>query len=316
MKLTTAIALSSCATLSGVLALGLAGWPASGTGEPDVRNGAAAAAHAPLATGPAAADAARALSPAASAGPTAPPLRFIAVDPLAADDQAGTVRRPTNSFVFTRAIYSGRGRGGWGGRGRGSWATDYPKADNQFNVVLQRLVDIDAYGDANAITLDDPDVRRFPMLYALEVGGMAMTAAEVAGLRSYLLQGGFLMIDDFWGTSEWRNFEREIRRVLPEYQIQEIPLDHPIFSAFYQIDTIIQVPAVGNWRGGRTWEGDGVTPHVRGIFDDDGRLLVAINWNTDLGDAWEWAEQPDYPLEFSTYAFQVGVNYIVYAMSH
>lgn len=278
MKLTTAIVLLSCATVGGVMALDLPGRP------------------------------------------TAPPLRVIAVDPLADADQAGTVRYPTNSFVFTRAIYSGRGRGrgGFGGGGRcgQSWCTDYPKADNQFNVVLQRLVDIDAYGVANAITLDDPDLRRFPMLYALEVGGMALTGAEVAGLRSYLLQGGFLMIDDFWGTSEWRNFESEIRRVLPEYQIQEIPMDHPIFNAFYQIDTIIQVPARGNFRGGQTWERDGVTPHVRGIFDDDGRLLVAINWNTDLGDAWEWAEQPDYPLEFSTYAFQVGVNYIVYAMSH
>ena len=240
--------------------------------------------------------------------------RFLTAVPAPDADLQGRVPHPSNSFVFTRAIYSG-GRGGWGRGGR-AWATDYPKADNQFNVVLRRLVDIDAYPRENAVTLDDPDVRRFPFLYALEVGNMQLTSREVAGLRSYLLAGGFLMIDDFWGTYEWRNFEREIRQVLPEYDIVEIPMDHPLFRSFYQIDTIIQVPARGNFVGGRTWEQDGYTPHVRGIFDDEGRLLVGINWNTDLGDAWEWAEQPDYPLQFSTYAFQMAVNFVVYAMSH
>ena len=146
---------------------------------------------------------------------------------------------------------------------------------------------------------------------------MYMTEAEVKGLRDYLLAGGFLMIDDFWGSWEWANFETEIRRVLPEYQIVEVPLDHPIFNTVYNIKEIVQVPNIGNAQPGRrTWEQDGVVPHVRGIFDEDGRLMVIINWNTDIGDAWEWAESPYYPLRYSTYAIEITVNIIVYAMSH
>ncbi len=218
-------------------------------------------------------------------------------------------------FYFSRVAYSGYGRGYYG-RGR-TWAIDFPKADRQFLIVLKRLVNLDMYEMEHPVVLDDPGVRRFPFLYALEVGGMALTHAEVQGLRSYLLAGGFLVIDDFWGSWEWDNFENEMRRVLPEYPIVELDLDHPLFSAFYDIDEILQVPGrFQGRRGGRTWEGDGRVPHVRGIFDEHGRLMVVINWNTDLGDAWEWADDPYYPLKYSTYAYEMGVNMIVYAMSH
>ncbi len=225
-----------------------------------------------------------------------------------------TLKNPSaagREFFFTRAIYSG-GRG-WRG---GSWATDYPKADRQFLAIIDRLVDLDAYERENAVQLDDPNIRRFPFLYALEVGYMYMTEPEAKGLRDYLLAGGFLMIDDFWGSGEWANFEAEIKRVLPEYPIVEVPLDHPLFNTFYDIDEILQVPNIRRAQGGPTWQRDGITPHVRGIFDEDGRLMVVINWNTDIGDAWEWAEHPYYPLRYSTYAIQITVNTIVYAMSH
>ena len=223
----------------------------------------------------------------------------------------GGARREGREFFFTRAIYSG-GRG-WRG---GSWATDYPKADRQFLTIIDRLVDLDAYELENAVALDDPQIRKFPFLYTLEVGYMYMTEPEVKGLRDYLLAGGFLMIDDFWGSAEWANFEAEIRRALPEYPIVEIPLDHPVFTTFYDIDEVLQVPNVNRAQGGPTWQRDGITPHVRGIFDEKGRLMVMINWNTDIGDAWEWAESPYYPLRYSTYAIQITVNAIVYAMSH
>jgi len=214
-------------------------------------------------------------------------------------------------FFFTRAIYSG-------GYRRGSWAVDYPKADRQFLTIIGRLVDLlDSYERENAVRLDNPDLRRFPFLYALEVGYMYMTEAEVKGLRDYLLAGGFLMIDDFWGTWEWANFEAEIKRVLPEYPIVEMPLDHPVFHTVYNIEEIVQVPNYGNAQPGRrTWERDGYEPHVRGIFDEEGRLMVIINWNTDIGDAWEWAEDPFYPLYYSTFAIEITLNIIVYAMSH
>ena len=107
-----------------------------------------------------------------------------------------------------------------------------------------------------------------------------------------------------------------MRRVLPGCPIVDLPPDHPLFSAFYDVKEILQVPNVGNAMAGRTSERDGYTPYLRGIFDDQGRLMVVINANTDLGDAWEWAERPEYPLKFSTFAYQMGVNFIVYGMSH
>lgn len=218
------------------------------------------------------------------------------------------------AFFFTRAIYSGYGRG-WGRRG--SWSVDFPKADRQFLVVLRRLTNLDAYENENAVRLDDPALRRYPFLYALEVGAMSLTQDEVRGLRNYLEAGGFLVIDDFWGDREWANFAGEMARVLPGRPIVDIPPDHALFRSFYDIDEVIQVPMVSiGRRGGPTWECYGCEPVVRGIFDDEGRLMVVINFNTDLGDAWEWAEDPFYPLPYSTFAYQMGVNMIVYAMSH
>ena len=222
--------------------------------------------------------------------------------------------REWHEFYFTRAAYSSW-RGGWGGRGQ-SWAIDYPKADRQFLTVLKRLTNLDAYDDENAVALTDERIRHYPFLYALEVGYMDMSPPEVEGLRNYLRAGGFLVIDDFWGSQEWAQFEYQMGLVFPGREIIDLDLDHPVFNTFYEIDEILQVPAYGRYWGGRTSERDGYVPYVKGIEDDDGRLMVIINWNTDLGDAWEWAEQPDYPLEYSTFAFQMGVNMIVYAMSH
>ena len=213
-------------------------------------------------------------------------------------------------FYWTRAIYSGWGRRGWGQ----SWATDYPKGDQQFLVVLKRLVRLNAYDWDNAIRLDDPILRRFPIIYAVEVGGMDMTNPEVEGLRNYLDAGGFLIVDDFWGQREWDVFEYNIRRVYPDHPIVDITLDHPIYSAYYDIEEVKQVPAIG--RAMYPAECYGCTPYVKGIYDEAGRLVVIINFNTDLGDAWEWAEDPRYPLEYSTYAYEIGANMIVYAMSH
>jgi hypothetical protein len=230
-------------------------------------------------------------------------------------------------FYFTRAIYNDDMTGRFGrGRGRRDWATDFPKADCQFVSVIKRLAGLDTYGDSWAIRLDDPKIRRYPFLYALEVGrngGWSLNEDETDGLRDYLAAGGFLVIDDFWGTQQWAAFEREMTRILPNHPIVEIPLDHEIFRAFYTIEEIVQVPNVSNGAaiahgipGAVTYQQDGYVPHALGIFADDGRLMVFINWNTDLGDAWEWAEQPDYPLEFSTFAFQMGVNMILYSMTH
>ena len=223
---------------------------------------------------------------------------------------------PMHEFYFTRAAYSGGG-GGFRRWRRQSWATDYPKSDRQFLIVAERLTGLDMFMEAHPRELTDEHLNRFPFLYALEVGYMSMTPEEATALREYLLRGGFLVVDDFWGTYEWEIFEYEMQKVFPEYPIVDIPLEHEIFHTFYDIDEIIQVPNVNNGRSGwRTHERDGYEPFVKGIFDDEGRLMVIINWNTDLGDAWEWAEDPYYPLRYSTYAIQMGVNFIIYAMSH
>jgi len=218
-----------------------------------------------------------------------------------------------HEFTFARAAYSGSSWGwGWG-----SWSTDYPKADRQFLIGVKRLTRIDAYAGEHAVRLDDPELLHYPFLYAVEVGRMGLTEEEVLGLRRYLAAGGFLLVDDFWGSWEWSVFEAEIHRVLPGRPIVDLPLDHPVFHTVYNIDEVLQVPNVRNgMMGGPYWERDGYTPFCRGIFDEDGRLVVMINWNSDLGDAWEWAENPYYPLDRSTFAYQLGINAIVFAMTH
>ncbi len=221
---------------------------------------------------------------------------------------------PTHEFSFTRAVYSD---GGFGRRRWAAWATDFPKADRQFLYILDRMLTLlDVNRDENPVQLTDPNLRRYPFLYALEVGAMYLSPPEIEALRDYVHAGGFLVIDDFWGTREWANFEYQIRQVFPARAIEEITLDHPIFHSFYDIEEILQVPSIGNARYGQYWERDGYVPHVRGIFDDYGDLMVVINWNTDLGDAWEWSESPDYPFDRSSFAYQMAINFIIYAMTH
>jgi hypothetical protein len=216
-------------------------------------------------------------------------------------------------FYWTRAVYSGYGRRGFFGGG-GSWAVDFPKSDQQFMIVLKRLVRLNGYDWENPVSLANPDLRKFPLIYMLEVGGMDMTEAEVRGLRGFMDAGGFVIVDDFWGPREWDIFEYNMRRVYPDRPIVDVGLDHPVYSSYYTIDHVEMTPAIGNTR--QRTECWGCVTQVKGMYDDEGRLMMIINFNTDLGDAWEWAESPDYPLELSTYAYEMGANMIVYAMSH
>ena len=236
------------------------------------------------------------------------PREFLDEDALVPAREAADEH---HEFTFARAAYSGRG---WGWA---SWTTDYPKADRQFLIGVKRLTRIDAYGGEHPVRLDDTELRRYPFLYAVEVGRMELTEPEVLGLRRYLAAGGFLLVDDFWGSWEWAAFEEQIRRVLPGRPIVDLPRDHPVFHTVYDLHEVLQVPNVRNgMRGGPYWEQDGRVPSCRGIFDERGRLMVMINWNSDLGDAWEWAENPYYPLDRSTFAYQLGINAIVFAMTH
>jgi hypothetical protein len=156
------------------------------------------------------------------------------------------------------------------------------------------------------------------MIFSVEAGQMILNDSDGAVLREYLERGGFWMIDDFWGSIEWANFESTMKKVFPDKSIVEIPSDHPIFHSVFNIDETIQVPNIGYAYTSNpiTWEQDGRTPHVRGIFDENGRLLVFINFNTDLMDASEWADDPKYPHIFSAYSYKVFTNAVVYALTH
>jgi len=182
---------------------------------------------------------------------------------------------------------------------------------------VRRLTRLHTRSVEGVVELDGSDeIYNWPWLYAVEVGNWYLDYEEAAQLRDYLLRGGFLMVDDFHGTWEWEAFLDSMQRVFPDRPIVEIPDDDPIFNVVYDLDERFQVPGIQYFTSGRTYERDGYIPHWRGIYDDDGRVMVAICWNMDLGDAWEWADDPRYPEPWASMAYRIGVNYIVYAMTH
>ncbi len=224
----------------------------------------------------------------------------------------------THEFNFTRGIFTDDF--GMGDQHGGSWSIDYPEADKHFSFLLSRLSSIDSSPNENAVKLSDPELLNLPLIYALEVGAMQLENTEAESLREYLLAGGFLLIDDFWGSWAWENLVAQMQLVFPDRIIRDIPSSHPIFNLVFDVEDIKQVPNYQNGidfeRTGKTHEEDGRRPYVRGIFDDKDRLMVLINFNTDLGDAWEWADHPEYPFQFTNYAAKLGVNIVVYAMTH
>jgi hypothetical protein len=225
-----------------------------------------------------------------------------------------------SEFVFARLRYSeGIANYGRSGGRIGSWATDWPKADKQFIFAIDRMSNVRVVLDQDiAIDIMDPKLFSFPFVYALEVGrGMNLSTEEAERLREYMERGGFLVIDDFWGTRQWQNFAVQLRKIFPDREPEQIALSHPIFHAFFDIERILQVPNVTNGCNGyQTHQQDGYVPYVFAIFDDARRPMMVINFNTDLGDAWEWADESCYPNEFASFAFRMGINFIVYSMTH
>jgi hypothetical protein len=219
-----------------------------------------------------------------------------------------------HEFTFVRLIYNGRIPGYIK-----NWYTDYPKGDQQLISMIGRLTDVDIAPEGRALPIHHPDLFNYPMIYSGEAGQMQLDGSDALRMREYLERGGFWMIDDFWGSFEWTSFEQEMRKVLPDYSVVDVPMTHPVFHAFFDIDEVMQVPNVGYaycQPHCQTWELDGVQAEVRGIFDKTGRLLVLINHNTDLMDASEWADEPLYPHQYSAYAYKIFSNSVIYAMSH
>jgi len=165
-------------------------------------------------------------------------------------------------------------------------------------------------------THTNPTINEFPWVYAVQVQTWTFSEAEAKRLREYLLKGGFLMVDDFHGTADWESFLNGIRMVLPDRPIEDLDNKDEIFHVLYDLDDRFQVPGEQYIRTGRTYEKDGYVPKWRAIRDDKGRVIVAICHNMHLGDAWEWADSPEYPEKFASMAFRVGLNYIIYGMTH
>ncbi|PAY21469.1 transmembrane prediction [Rhodopirellula sp. SM50] len=227
---------------------------------------------------------------------------------------------PGDTFTFARVYYDsyyGRGRGG------GGWRTDYPDSDLNFSLRLQQLTTIKVNPDPVIVNLTDENLSDYPFLYMIEPGGLVFSEAEVVALRKYCFNGGFLMVDDFWGDTQYENLAFELERVFPDRKPFEVPLDHEIFHNVYDMKEKPQVPAIGRAWGSVTWEdtrdgSDNSVPHYRAIVDDKDRIMVFICHNTDLGDGWEReGEDEEYFREFSVKkAYPMGINIVTYAMTH
>jgi hypothetical protein len=218
---------------------------------------------------------------------------------------------------FGRRFGFGFGSGGAWTEGGTSWTQDYPRADRHFSEALRRLTRVDARSVEQPVNLDDgDDVFYWPWLAAGEMGDWKLTRDQASKLREYLLRGGFLMLDDFWGTEEWNRFYESMAMVFPDRPIVEIDDADGIFHTVYDLDQRFQIPGQWGLRRGVTYRNDGAVAHWRGIYDDHGRVVVALTFNSDVGDAWEWADDPRYPEKYSSLGLRLGVNYVMYAMTH
>ena len=230
-----------------------------------------------------------------------------------------------HGFNFCRAMYTS-GRREAGGQG---WSTDYPDAELNFSIRLGELtkmrVSKDSYGAPEhlVVRLTEDALFQCPYLHMEDVGTAGFTDAETQGLRAFLLKGGFLWVDDYWGSYAWNNWVSQLARVLPpsEYPIRDVPLDHPIFRTMFDVKELPQIPSIQFWRqsGGSISERgpDSDTPHIRGVSDKNGNLMVLMTHNTDISDAWEReGEDPRFFYNFSPNGYAVGINVILYAVTH
>jgi len=206
---------------------------------------------------------------------------------------------------------------GWVDGGPLNWTIDYPRSDRHLLQGIRRLTLLDTRSVEQVVDLDGTDdVFNWPMMYAVEVGHWDLSDDQAGQLRDFLLRGGFLMVDDFHGTLEWNVFRRSMDKVFPDRKIVDIDNKDPIFHVIYDLDDRFQVPGWQWSVSGRTYEYDGFEPEWRAIYDDNGRVMVAICHNMDLGDAWEWSDDPRYPEKWAGLAYRIAVNYVMYDLTH
>jgi hypothetical protein len=237
---------------------------------------------------------------------------------LQAGATAGSGDAPSNEFHFLRMEYVDlqQSRRGFG---RGWWRQDWPEADAHFTQGLKRLTRIDV-GEGRHLPMTDDRIFDYPWTYATQTGYWNLSREETDRMREYLLRGGFLVTDDFFGEEDWELFADTMERVLPDRPILELQADHPMMHVMYDINERTQIPGLRHLRRGPGGSivaiPQGTGPHWRALDDDKGRMVVAINFQMDVGDAWEHADMPEYPAEMTGLAYRFGINYIIYAMTH
>jgi hypothetical protein len=219
--------------------------------------------------------------------------------------------RIESRFSFARIRFTSfTNFGGFGRRGRGGgyqpWAHDFPASEENFMKILAEVTKIDANPGGHIISFENEEVFKYPIAYLCEVGFMNLTAKEMENMREYLLRGGFLIVDDFRGDQELNNFIYQMKMVFPDRSLEELPRSHPIFTCFYDISSLQLPPPYSQY----------LTPVYLGMKDDDGRLMMVVDYNNDISDYWEWSANPLQSIENTNEAFKYGVNYVMYALTH
>ncbi len=231
-----------------------------------------------------------------------------------------------HGFTFVRVKYANNAEGWVRSFGEETWSHDYPTAEYNFYEALERTTKVRVSRPPVVLELSDPRIFEYPVLYLCEPGYWKMGDEEVENLREYLTRGGFILFDDFRGEYEWMQLLTQLERVFPDREPVEIPNDHFIWSIYYEVDPVIAPSLVGGARGrrgrggrggfgvGGQESGMGSEDRYFGLFDDDGRLMAMIAFNQDLGDGWEWPD--DNYQNASLMTFQMGVNFLMYALTH
>jgi hypothetical protein len=223
-------------------------------------------------------------------------------------------------YTFIRTIYDSPARARRGYYGGGTWTTDYPEADNNFIVGLREWAgtNLKIAPRPEQIEILDDRIFDYPIIYFVEPGFLELSDEQAKRLREYVARGGFMFFDDFWGVYEWENLETQLKKIWPEggYTPKDLPLSHPIFHSYLDVEEVVQVPNVYNAMRGETSEKGGIVPHYMGVEDKNGRIVCFISFNCDLGDAWEWINDSRYPVKYGLPAYKLGINVVIYAMSH
>jgi hypothetical protein len=239
--------------------------------------------------------------------------RFLPVDPENVPEPSDG-NKPAE-FYFARLAYSDE-FGPPDDDARRAWMVDSPAAERHFLQGVRRLSNVNNRSKEVYVRATDEELFDYPWLYAVEPGSWDLTEKEAQALRQYMLRGGFMVFDDFHGEWGWTMFMRSFQRIFPDRAVVDIDGSDEIFHVLYDTPIGEQIPGIQFLMTGQTFEYDGVTPQWRGVYDDQGRLMAIINFNMDLGDAWEHADEPQYPERYTAMAYRFGINYIIYSMTH